>query len=183
MPSIRVTQDSYIGLKKMIASGYSKTISGVIDRFLREEGITTQESAENTPEKQNTESQNKNHFLMAQAGPTSSTKNDGEAWELLGDFIKKYRYQRDAMRAVYWKCKKNHNQTIKLYSWLEDHGYVKRKNNRHNFSSKYYAEALFKDGLAKGWIEISPESAEWLKEETEELGIKIQPFDQDVEIK
>ena len=38
-PSIRVTQESYEGLRTMIEKSYAKTISAVIERFLKEEGV------------------------------------------------------------------------------------------------------------------------------------------------
>ena len=45
-PSIRVTPEGYQGLKKLIDAGYANTMSGVIERFVKEEGVGSEKSDE-----------------------------------------------------------------------------------------------------------------------------------------
>jgi len=142
VPSIRVSQETYNGLKTMIENSYGKTINAVIERFLKEEGVV--------PIEQNTEK-------VAELKETNShdtfSKNEESAIRnVLGDSIPNYRFQRDAMREVFSKYNGEKIKVIKAYAWLEENGYAPRKNNTHNFSSIYYAEALYNDGVKKGWL-------------------------------
>jgi hypothetical protein len=141
-PSIRVSQETYNGLKTMIENSYGKTINAVIERFLREEGVVPiEQNTEKVAELKETNSQN------------SFNENEESAIrKILGDSIPNYRFQRDAMRDVFSKYNGKKTKVIKAYAWLEEKGYAPRKNNAHNFSSTYYAEALYNDGIKKGWL-------------------------------
>ena len=56
------------------------------------------------------------------------------------------------MRKVFNKYNGEKEKIIKAYAWLEEKGYAPRKNNSHNFSATYYAEAHYNDGIKKGWL-------------------------------
>jgi len=149
-PSIRVTQDVYNGLKVMIEEqGYAKTPNGVIDRFLREEGVMPSEPsvAQNIVFQQ----VGKNKAESTTASSFSETEVK-EFRKLFGEPIPIYRFQRDAMRDIYKKCCGDKDKAIRAYAWLEENGHTLRKNNSYNFSPLYYAEALFHDGMKKGWL-------------------------------
>jgi hypothetical protein len=143
-PSIRVTQETYNGLKTMIDSSYGKTINGVIERFLKEEGVTPlEQDTGKTSELEETRQFKGSSFSDAE---DNAFRND---W---GDSIPNYRFQRDAMREAFNKYNGEKEKTIKAYAWLEEKGHAPRKNNSHNFSAIYYAEALYNDGIKKGWL-------------------------------
>ena len=133
-PSIRISPEAYHGLKTMVAASYSKTISGVINRFLKEEGVMSEKIIQKPQ---------KNNFSQKEQNKISNT---------LGSLRCKYRYQRDAMKAVFFKYNGNKNKTIKAYAWLDKNSYVQRKHNKHNFDSLYYATVLYNDGIKKGWL-------------------------------
>ena len=164
-PSIRVSPQAYNGLRKMIDASYANTISGVIERFLEEEGVM--------PEKQNAVSGNATEkkvieeqviefgsiekdspgFVAAESRRSNFSKEEQEEIiSILGDSVCKYRYQRGAMRAVFEKYNEDNNKAIRAYAWLEENSYVPRKNNTHGFGAMYYAEALYNDGIKKGWL-------------------------------
>ena len=141
-PSIRISPEAYHGLKTMVAASYSKTISGVINRFLKEEGVMP-EKAKHKPKKRGTLKTQRNSFPQKEQNKISNT---------LGSLRCKYRYQRDAMKAVFFKYNGNKNKTIKAYAWLDKNSYAPRKNNMHDFDSIYYATVLYNDGIKKGWL-------------------------------
>ena len=165
-PSIRVSPEAYNGLRKMIDASYANTMSGVIDRFLEEEGVM--------PEKQNTVSDNATEekviekeqvreysdvekdgpgFVAAEGRGTNFSKEEQEKIiNILGDSVRKYQYQRDAMREVFKKYNGDKNNAVRAYAWLEENSYTPRKNNTHGFGAMYYAEALYNDGIKKGWL-------------------------------
>jgi hypothetical protein len=148
-PSIRVTQETYNGLKAMIESSYGKTINAVIERFLKEEGVI--------PLKQDTgkvsESEETNKHEAEQFNSLSFSEAEDIAFrKVWGDSIPNYRFQRDAMREAFNKYNGEKEKIINAYAWLEEKGYAPRKNNSYNFSALYYAEALYNDGIKKGWL-------------------------------
>ena len=57
-----------------------------------------------------------------------------------------------AMLDVFSKYNGDKEKVIKAYAWMEEKGYAPRSSNIHNFSSMYYAEALYSDGIKKGWL-------------------------------
>lgn len=148
-PSIRVTNEVYGGLKAMIEASYGKTINSVIERFLREEGVIPLE--QNPAQNFSNEGQEKNSGGEVRSSSFSEAE-ENEFIAHLGDSIRNYRFQRDAMREVFNKYSGNKEKTIKAYAWMDEKGYAPRKNNTHNFSSLYYAEALYNDGIKKGWL-------------------------------
>lgn len=148
-PSIRVSQDVYNGLRTMIETSYANTISGVIERFLREEGIIQLEQSliQNTEfeeEKKSKENKMKNSSF--------SDTEEKEFMMILGESIRKHRYQRAAMREVFSKYNGDKEKTIRAYAWLDEKGYAPRKNDTHKFTPMYYAKALYNDGINKGWL-------------------------------
>ena len=56
------------------------------------------------------------------------------------------------MRELYRLFKGDKKKIVKAYAWLEEEGYTPRKKNSHNFDPRYYAEALYNDGINKGWL-------------------------------
>jgi hypothetical protein len=148
-PSIRVSQEVYNGLRKMIESSYAPTISSVIEKILKEEGVLPQE--ENTAntitlEKEDKNEENENRQSLF------NKEEEKEIISILGDAVRNYRYQREAMREVYNKYNGNRDKVVRAYAWLDENKYAPRRNNTHNFNSIYYAEALFNDGVNKGWL-------------------------------
>ena len=99
-PSIRVSEEVYNGLRKMIEASYANTISTVIERFLREEVVIPMES--NTFDRTAFEEQEKNE--EERIGSSSFRETDeSEFRNILGEEIPRYRYQRSAMRDVFSK--------------------------------------------------------------------------------
>ena len=148
-PSIRVTQETYNGLKTMIESSYGKTINAVIERFLKEEGvIPIEQDASKTSKSEETS----NHEVEQLKGSSFSEAEDDAFRNDWGDSIPNYRFQRDAMREAFNKYNGEKEKIIKAYAWLEEKGHAPRKNNSHNFNAIYYAEALYNDGIKKGWL-------------------------------
>lgn len=139
MPSIRVSPETYKGLKLLIKASYANNMSAVIERFLREEGILSYDFQKHLEQ----------HLNKQQSFSEPEQK---EIINELGDLVCKYRYQRTAMRKLFNKYNGNKQKIITAYIWLEENTYISRKNNRHRFSSKYYAETLYNDGIKKGWI-------------------------------
>ena len=165
-PSIRVSPEAYNGLRKMIDASYANTISGVIERFLEEEGVMPLEqnvvSGTTTEEEVIEEERVREYGSVEKDGPgfvpaegkgsSFSEEEQDEIINMLGDSVCNYRYQRDAMREVFEKYKGDKEKAIRAYAWLEENSYAPRKNNTHNFGSMYYAEALYNDGVKKGWL-------------------------------
>jgi hypothetical protein len=164
-PSIRVSPEAYNGLRKMIDASYANTISGVIERFLKEEGVMPLERKavsgvayeEVTEEERVREygsvEKDSPSFVSAEGrGSFLSKEEQDEIVNTLGDSVRNYRYQRDAMREVFRKYNGDRDKAIMAYAWLEENSYAPRKNNTHNFGSMYYAEALYNDGVKKGWL-------------------------------
>jgi hypothetical protein len=56
------------------------------------------------------------------------------------------------MRILYKKHKNEGLKIISNYASAELNGIVKRKSNKYLLSAKQYAEALYRDGIGKGWI-------------------------------
>ena len=148
-PSIRVTQEVYNGLRTMIEASYGKTINAVVERFLREEGVIPFERS--TGQSTTFEGDGKNEAEKVRHSSFSETE-EKEFINILGESIPNYRFQRDAMREVFNKYNGEKKKVIRAYAWLEEKGYAPRKNNTHNFSSMYYSEALYNDGIKKGWL-------------------------------
>ena len=165
-PSIRVSPEAYNGLRKMIDASYANTISGVIERFLKEEGVMPLEqnaiSGTATEEEVIEEERVREYGSVEKDGPgfvpaegkgsSFSEEEQDEIINTLGDSVRNYRYQRDAMREVFGKYNGDRDKAIMAYAWLEENSYAPRKNNTHNFGSMYYAEALYNDGVKKGWL-------------------------------
>ena len=178
-PSIRVTPEGYKGLKKLIDSGYAKTFSGAIDRFVKEEGVMPEKPEEINSAKPRATNIDEDRigFVSTEDGKSNLNDEDEDMVDMLGDLICNYRYQRDAMRAVFQKFNGDKYKTVKGYKYLEEKGFVKRKNNTHDFNARYYAEALYNDGINKGWLTASEETRDFFRKE----GFK--PFDEDVKEK
>ncbi len=160
-PSIRVSPEAYNGLRKMIDASYANTISGVIERFLKEEGVMpleqnavsdTATEEERVREYGSVEGGDPGFVSAESRGSSFSKEEDDEIINTLGDSVRNYRYQRGAMREVFGKYNGDKNKAIRAYAWLEENSYAPRKNNTHNFGSMYYAEALYNDGVKKGWL-------------------------------
>ena len=165
-PSIRVSPEAYNGLRKMIDASYANTISGVIERFLEEEGVMPLEQnvvpGTATEEEGMEEERVREYGSVEKDGPSFvsaegrgsflSKEEQDEIINTLGDSVRNYRYQRDAMREVFGKYNGDRDKAIMAYAWLEENSYAPRKNNTHNFGSMYYAEALYNDGIKKGWL-------------------------------
>jgi len=148
-PSIRVTQEVYGGLRRMIEASYGKTINGVIERFLKEEGVVPPDlSTVQSDSPQEIRGNNRNENRKT----SFNQIEEEEFMSILGDPIPNYRFQRDAMKEVFSKFSGEKEKVINAYAWMDEKGYAPRKNNSHNFSSRYYAEALFNDGIRKGWL-------------------------------
>jgi hypothetical protein len=152
-PSIRVSPEAYSGLKKMIEASYANTISAVIERFLREEGVlgpAEQNSAPNI--KFDKEPSDDEGFDIIRHSSFSKSEQE-EIISELGDLACNYQYQREAMRELFKKYgADNKEKIVRAYSWLDENIYVPRKSNTHKFTSKYYAEAIYNDGIKKGWL-------------------------------
>ena len=164
-PSIRVSPETYNGLRKMIDASYANTISGVLERFVEEEGFmpekqnavsgtaTKEEVTEERVREYGIVEKDGSGFVPAEGrGSSFSKEEQEEIINILGDSVRNYRYQRDAMREVFGKYSGDKNKAIRAYAWLEENSYAPRKNNTHNFGSMYYAEALYNDGVKKGWL-------------------------------
>ena len=184
-PSIRVTPEGYQGLKKLIDAGYANTMSGVIERFVKEEGVGSEKSDEKIfvkPRASDIDEGNRMGFVSAEDRESNfSDVEEEDVINMLGEAVCHYRYQREAMRAVFQKANGDKFKTIRAYEYLEEKSFVQRKNNTHGFDAGYYAEALYNDGIQKGWLTISQEAVEFIKQEAERLGIK--RFDEDVQEK
>jgi hypothetical protein len=153
MPSIRVSPEVYKGLTVMIEASYASNISAVIERFLREEGVLQSLEQNSEPNIDfDKEPENEEGFGIVRQQSFSKSEQE-EIISELGDLVCNYRYQREAMRGLFKKYGHDKKEKIvRAYSWLDENVYVPRKNNTHNFSSKYYAEALYNDGIKKGWL-------------------------------
>tara|TARA_B100000586_G_scaffold222794_1_gene169956 strand:+ start:672 stop:1154 length:483 start_codon:yes stop_codon:yes gene_type:complete len=157
-PSIRVSPEAYKGLRKMIDASYANTISGVIDRFLEEEGVMPEEEnavSDTASGIENGVIEEWTEEVIEEAegrGSSFSREEQDEIIDMLGDSVCNYRYQRDAMRGVFEKYNGDKNKSIRAYAWLEENSYAPRKNNTHGFGAMYYAEALYNDGIKKGWL-------------------------------
>ena len=60
--------------------------------------------------------------------------------------------QRNFMRELYKKHNGNKDMIIKEYAEGERQGVVIREQNQHQLTVEAYAQALYKDGIRKGWI-------------------------------
>ena len=60
--------------------------------------------------------------------------------------------QRDVMRSLYKAHGDDENAVCAAYVKAELDGTALRKSNEHSTSPEAYAEALWKDGKAKGWL-------------------------------
>ena len=58
------------------------------------------------------------------------------------------------MRRIFRECQGHHDRTIAEYARAERRGEVTRQSNRYDLSAEGYAQALLKDGLAKGWLRL-----------------------------
>lgn len=56
------------------------------------------------------------------------------------------------MRDLVKRHGKDADTVIREYARLEEAGLVRRKSNRFSLSATQYAEALWSDGLRKGWF-------------------------------
>ena len=152
MPSIRVSPEVYKGLTAMIEASYASNISAVIERFLREEGVL--KPLEQNPDPNiefDKEPENDEGFDIVRQHSFSKSEQE-EIMSELGDLVCNYRYQREAMRELFSKYSGDKQKIVRAYAWLDENIYVPRKSNSHKFSPKYYAEALYNDGIKKGWL-------------------------------
>jgi hypothetical protein len=60
--------------------------------------------------------------------------------------------QRDLMRSLYKKHKKDPDKIRLEYAQAENNGEVTRSRNKLRMTSLEYAERLLYDGIMKGWI-------------------------------
>ncbi len=60
--------------------------------------------------------------------------------------------QRDLMRSLHQRYEGEKASIIKDYARAETKGIVDRKSNKFNLTAETYAQALYKDGIRKGWI-------------------------------
>ena len=149
VPTIRVTDIVHVGLGRLTNKAeFPKTLNGVIERLLIEkeaitqEEVTNQEAASNPAQKTGKSVRTLNF-----------SKTETQEWiEKFGPSPRKFRYQRDAMRELFYHFGDNKEKLVRGYAWLEGHGSVERKSNSHSFDALHYAEALYNDGVKKGWL-------------------------------
>lgn len=60
--------------------------------------------------------------------------------------------QRETMREIYARFKRDSERMIREYATAERQGKVRRKENKSGRSPEEYARALLADGLKKGWL-------------------------------
>lgn len=60
--------------------------------------------------------------------------------------------QRDAMRLFYKEHGGDKAAVVGAYAKAEAEGRVARGSNKHKLDATAYAEALYADGIRKGWI-------------------------------
>jgi hypothetical protein len=61
--------------------------------------------------------------------------------------------QRDCMRSLYQNHKGSEASIIRSYADAERRGLVDRNSNEYDLTPESYAQALYKDGMRKGWIQ------------------------------
>ena len=95
-------------------------------------------------------------------GRSAATARSWEETELMAT-------QRDMMRQLFrdhWKVRKRAQQldtsgiedaVVNAYAAAERAGGVRRKSNMHGVKAEQYARALFRRGIAEGWIYDEPE--------------------------
>ena len=62
--------------------------------------------------------------------------------------------QREFMRELYQRFGGNRPDVVQHYASAERDGIVNRKRNMNQQTPEQYAEALFADGIAKGWLAV-----------------------------
>ena len=62
------------------------------------------------------------------------------------------RSQRDVMRRLHQEHAGKRAETVAAYAAAEEAGEVNRRRNRLHLTRREYAERLFSDGIAKGWL-------------------------------
>ena len=60
--------------------------------------------------------------------------------------------QRDVMRELNRRFGGDHDKVVAAYAAAERRGDVKRTSNVRGMEPEEYAERLYRDGVAKGWI-------------------------------
>lgn len=60
--------------------------------------------------------------------------------------------QRDVMRELDRRFGGDHDQVVAAYAAAERRGDVKRASNVLGMAPEEYAERLYRDGVAKGWL-------------------------------
>jgi hypothetical protein len=60
--------------------------------------------------------------------------------------------QRDVMRNLFRRFGGDHDRVVAAYAAAERAGDAKRASNVHGMTPEEYAEALYRDGVLKGWI-------------------------------
>jgi len=60
--------------------------------------------------------------------------------------------QREKMRELFRTLGGAEDLVIRAYANAEARGEVRRKSNEHGLDAETYAQALYKDGINKGWI-------------------------------
>ena len=60
--------------------------------------------------------------------------------------------QRDVMRNLHHRFEGDHDRVVAAYAASERRGDVQRASNVRGMSPEEYAERLYEDGVAKGWI-------------------------------
>lgn len=62
--------------------------------------------------------------------------------------------QRTFMRQLYKQYGNNESVLVAEYAKAEKNNIVQRKNNAYKISAEQYAEALYQDGIRKGWLTL-----------------------------
>jgi len=60
--------------------------------------------------------------------------------------------QRDVMRELHRRFDGDHDKVVAAYAAAERRGEVTRASNVRGMEPEEYAERLYQDGVAKGWI-------------------------------
>jgi hypothetical protein len=100
--------------------------------------------------------QGRNARLMSIDSGFRFTRHGGEGKEALASTEQETEFptmkQRDKMRGLFRRFSGKEESVVAEYAAAEEAGEVVRKKNLRGLSSRDYAERLFLDGVAKGWI-------------------------------
>lgn len=60
--------------------------------------------------------------------------------------------QREYMAKLVERYGMDKERVVREYAGTEEMGYIERKSNTHGWTAKQYAQALWRDGIRRGWI-------------------------------